>query len=276
MTSQHACSIPQRLVDRFAITTASLVFRSNAARVWRVRLASGECAALKLYADPRMGNEAAGWQYIARAGALTVDIMDQTGGAILMGWLDGPSLGDLAREGAPEQADRVLADMAQQLTAAAISPADLLPLSQLLAPLERMQTKERALAEALTIYRYMQSHMQNSAGSYAGLNTALHGDLHHDNIRSHAGRWRAFDAKGLQGPAAYELANAFRHPRGMTTYASQPATIMRRLDLWSAALDVSRTDLAQWGAVKIALSCAWRGKSDPFDLRVLDQLLGHA
>ena len=86
----------------------------------------------------------------------------------------------------------------------------------------------------------------------------LHGDLHHDNIRLSDRGYCAFDAKGVVGERAYELANAFRNPKGIPDLIRDPSRIARLRELWSREFQVSPRRLMQWATVKVALSISWR------------------
>ncbi|MBL4813394.1 MAG: hypothetical protein JKX69_13820, partial [Rhodobacteraceae bacterium] len=86
----------------------------------------------------------------------------------------------------------------------------------------------------------------------------LHGDLHHDNIRLGARGYCAFDAKGVLGERAYELANAFRNPKGAEKIVTAPERVVSLAQSWSQAFDVDQQRLLQWAMVKVALSISWR------------------
>lgn len=58
---------------------------------------------------------------------------------------------------------------------------------------------------------------------------ALHGDLHPRNIMMHEGSWRALDARGVYGPAAFEYANIFINPWDRKAPSSKKAVWKRSL-----------------------------------------------
>ncbi|WP_068239964.1 aminoglycoside phosphotransferase family protein [Tritonibacter horizontis] len=255
---------------RFALTQAEICAETPMARVWSVRRADGTLAALKLYRAGHLGNEATGLEYLRRCtGDPAVTIHDAGPDAVVMGWLEGPSLGDLARQGDPVQADGDLAAVAQALRLKSLSAAGLLPLTELFRPLlvAKLATPQAQFAQQVA------SKCLSDLATGRWPVVALHGDLHHDNVILTSGGLRVIDAKGLAGPAAYELANAFRHPRGGAGYALQPAVIARRLSLWSDALDCSSTDLLRWAIAKVALSMVWAGDERPGELAVLRALV---
>ena len=81
------------------------------------------------------------------------------------------------------------------------------------------------------------------------------------------------------GDPAYELANAFRNPKGAADLQRDPARISHLARIWSQGLDIERTRLLQWAAVKCALSIAWRAKGvlrDDKEADLLSLLLHHA
>ena len=56
----------------------------------------------------------------------------------------------------------------------------------------------------------------------------------------------------------YELANAFRNPRGADQLIRNPSRIRFLRDLWSTEFAVSKKRLMQWACVKVGLSICWR------------------
>lgn len=172
----------------------------------------------------------------------------------MLEWLPGPSLGDIARAGDLDRADRLLGQAAARLhvppppDVAGLTPgsdqvADLLALPLLDATARHLFGRATDLARRLL--------------ATAGAGVALHGDLHHDNVILTPDGPRVLDAQGLWGDRAYELANAFRNPRGGGARLADPAWIAARARMWSAALGVDAGRLLQWAAVKCALSIAW-------------------
>ena len=107
----------------------------------------------------------------------------------------------------------------------------------------------------------------------------LHGDLHYDNVRLGERGYLAFDAKGILGDPAYEMANAFRHPADRPELVSDPERINRLATLWATGFGVSRQRLLEWASAKCALSIAWRSGpvlSEDKDAQLLNALLSCA
>jgi len=88
------------------------------------------------------------------------------------------------------------------------------------------------------------------------------GDLHHDKARLAEDSYLAFDAKGVVGDRAYELANAFRNPKGVEALVRDPARIERLLAQWSLGFRVAPERLLDWAVAKCALSIAWQAGTD--------------
>lgn len=250
---------PKPVMASFAVSQPVFVTATDHADIWRVTRSDGSEAALKLYRDRGFGNEAFGFDYLrALQGSGAARAYARSGRAVLVEWLPGPSLGDLARDGQDRAAAQALADVACRLQSTPPFPCDTWPrlndwfdaLFQLRTGSDCPDEFRRALDQSKTLARDVLSHQTAQR--------PLHGDLHHDNVRETSRGYCAFDAKGLVGDPAYELANAFRHPRGAPARLRDPARLRYLRDLWSAALDLSPQRLMAWAAVKTALSIAWR------------------
>lgn len=238
------------------------IARTPSAEIWLVTTGSGQ-SVLKIW-PKGPGNELAGTRLMrAWAGSgVMVDVPEiaPQNTSICMTYLDGPSLGDIARAGNPGQADNLLAKVAWRLHRARPTEwLDLPGLDSLFAPLF-----QRRFAPSCP--PALRAHLDEAAALAASLLATsaapapLHGDLHHDNVILTAAGPVAFDAKGLWGDPAYELANALRHPRGLSEAKQDTATLTSRIALFAKALTVDPHRLTQWAAAKCALSIVWRAK----------------
>ncbi|MBY5932904.1 phosphotransferase [Tateyamaria omphalii] len=251
-----------RLLAQFAVTEPEHVADTPIASIWRVKRADGTLACLKRYKDDDLRDEAPGFDLLtAQAGLGAVRIYQRHEAAILMEWLDGPSLGDMARNGDDAGATRILGEVAQRLHSAEYSPPH---------SLDPLPNRFKALFSA-TFTPGCPSHVQATVQAARKLAKdllarqtnirPLHGDLHHDNVRASARGFLAFDAKGVLGEPTFELANAFRNPLGSDALFSDPAVILRRAAQWSTALNVTRSHMLSWAAAYSALSLSWTHKS---------------
>lgn len=251
--------VPSDIVQRWQLNAVEPVADTGHARVFMASAADGSTYALKLYRRTDRGNETPGTQLMRLWHARgAVQIVDESENAVLMEWLEGPSLGDQARSGHVDWALATLAETARSLHADPVSAsADLNLLSDVFAPLKNCRFSSDASAPFV---RDMSRAIQLGQMLIESQNTMvpLHGDLHPDNVILTKNGPRIIDAKGYVGDPAFELANAIRHPKGMKALVRQPDQVDRCLTLYSDALDVPRQRLAQWAAAKCALSIFWR------------------
>ena len=251
-------SAADMIADQWGLSLLSHVADAGHAQVWKAQTANGP-AALKLYRNADRGNEAAGTKILRLwqdRGA--VQILAETQDAVLMEWLEGPSLGDLARTGDLNAALTGLAEAARRLHQTPVARSKgLRSLQQVFDPLFFCQfstsctpSLQQNMIRAIELARTLLDSQPDTV--------PLHGDLHPDNIiRTPAGD-RVFDAKGYLGDPAFELANALRHPKGMAALVRQCSQIERCMMLYASAMNVDHQRLARWAAAKCALSIFWR------------------
>lgn len=261
---------PTELLRRFGLSAPELVAETTRAVVWLVRQKTGTQAALKYYPAGHMGNETSGLAYLERvAGAGAVRVYARSTDAVVMEWLQGASLGELARTQGEKTADHGLAKVAARLFAAEVSADGLLSVAEIMAPLRDACFTAPEAREAQSIAWACLDQMQRGAVK----SVALHGDLHHDNIIHTAQGLRAFDAKGLAGPQAYELANAFRHPRGCRAFAADAQVIRHRAITWGRVAGCGAQEQLRWAIAKLLLSMLWSGQEAPEERALLRHML---
>ncbi|MES0824064.1 aminoglycoside phosphotransferase family protein [Ruegeria sp. SCP11] len=243
----------------WGLTIMEPVADTGLAKLWKVRTPDGAFAALKLYHKSDRGNEAPAAQLLSRwQGRGVVEVFAEAGNAVLMEWLDGPSLGDVARGGDADRACSSLAEAARRLHAEPrINPTGLRDLHAVFAPIFRC-------AFSSNCPKSLKNNMTRAIGLARSLldsqavQTPLHGDLHHDNVIQTLQGLKVIDAKGYVGDPAFELANALRHPKGLPDYVRKPEQMVRCNALYAKAMKVPPKRLAQWAAAKCALSIFWR------------------
>ena len=259
---------PHAPLAEFSASNPEFITKTAIATIWKVQSPFGP-AALKLYHKPDMGAERHGFTLMAALnGQGAAKIYQTTQNAALSEWLDGPHLGDLTRNGQDHQATKELVKTANTLHATMPNIPNLPTLTQRFRALKTLRfncpdTPKRSLQRAQTLAE----HLLNTQTDIR----PLHGDLHHDNIRLTPRGYLAFDAKGLIGERAFELANAFRNPKGAEALHRDAARIRHLAQSWGQAFAVNPQRLLHWAAAKCALSIAWRSsgtiKDDPeFDL----------
>jgi len=88
--------------------------------------------------------------------------------------------------------------------------------------------------------------------------TALHGDLHHDNILfDHLRGWVAIDPKGYLGEPAYDFGCLLRNPGTDPRLFAKPEIIAHRLEIIVEKTKLDRTRLLLWAYTQAVLSALW-------------------
>ena len=244
----------------FGVSNSRFVTTTALATVWQVDRADGQVAALKVYLGGDRRNEAHGTDFLrALDGRGVVQIYEETPEVVLMEWLEGPSLSEAIHHLGDDDAARELGQVAWQIHAEPLRGAGtaFTPLEAWCQPLAEARCVPEASSSLHRSIDWAQRALRELLGT-ASDQFALHGDLHQGNVRKGARGYTAFDAKGLWGDPAYELANAFRHPLDQPDLVRDLTRIERRLDIWSEAMGVDPKRLITWAAVKCALSMAWR------------------
>ncbi len=270
---------PEDILAALDVSEPVFAAETGAALIWRVRKGAGQ-AALKLYKTGDMGNEAPGFRYLAALnGQGAARVFHAQDGVALTSWLDGPPLSALATEGRDAEMIERLAEVAHGLHRCQVPGNNgftrlstfMASLFSFTPPAGWAAAQRRDFAACQMLGRVLLDSQT--------LPQPLHGDLHPGNVIQTAGGLCVFDAKGLWGEPAYELANAFRHPRGQPELILDPARQRHAAEVWAAALGCTPARLLQWGAAKAALSLAWRagqGLETDMDFRLVRVLLAQA
>ena len=268
------------MLERFGARDPELVEETAIATVFRVRRGDGTFAALKVYRDAGMANEAPGYDLLADLdGEGAARLLQRDDTAALIEWLPGPPLGDMSRSGRDAEASDHLSVVAKRLHGAGV------PVKASYPRLETWFDALFRLAFAPSCdmsTRAAMRHGRDLARRLLATETdisVLHGDLHHDNIRLGPRGYLAFDPKGIAGERSFELANAFRNPKGMGMRLLDPSLQRARAESFSEALTLDQGRLLSWAAAKCALSITWRAKgtlSHDSEVELLELLLSLA
>lgn len=270
MISEHLP--PTKLLTEFCVSQPRHLTETGIAHLWLVRQENGESAVLKIYKAAHMGNEGPGFVFLdSLNGNGAVKIFKRNTTCALIEWLQGPSLGDLTRKREDERASGELVEVANKIHSAPQGlPCDLPLLEDWFAPLFACRfapdcppCARQNILKSQNLARALLTNQRDIL--------PLHGDLHHDNIRKGVRGYLAFDAKGILGERTYELANAFRNPKGVPALVRDPNRIKFLRHLWAKKFCVDPLRLMHWTIAKSALSIVWRGAGtvalDPeFDL----------
>lgn len=246
---------PHAPLAQFNASHPEFITKTAIATIWKVQSPHGP-AALKLYHKPDMGAERHGFALMAALnGKGAAKVYQTTQNAALTEWLSGPHLGDLTRNGQDTEAAIELVKVAITLHASMPLIPNLPTLSERFHALEtlRFACPDRP-RQALLRAQTLASHLLETQTDIR----PLHGDLHHDNIRLCPRGYLAFDAKGIIGERAFELANAFRNPKCAEPLHRDPIRIRHLAQSWGQAFGIDPQRLLHWAAAKCALSIAWR------------------
>jgi len=108
----------------------------------------------------------------------------------------------------------------------------------------------------------------------------LHGDLHHMNILSGQREpWLAIDPHGVVGDAAWEIAPFLFNNLEHIAKVDKPRVIRRRADQFAEELEVDRSRVYAWSAVRCIQSAFWSlvdGRMDEGDALVAGEALAEA
>ena len=259
---------PEALLVEFDISSPSFVEETAIAEVWKVRRADGQSAALKIYKKRGMGNESTGFSFLKSLnGNAAVNVYRCNSTSALMEWLDGHSLGDLTRCGEDQRTAKELVAVANRIHRFPPEYKDESPkLEDWFEALFSVNFAQECPPSARKNVLRCQNLARQLIEQQHDIRP-LHGDLHHDNIRLGERGYCAFDAKGILGERTYELANAFRNPKGATDLVCDVERVRYLCNMWSKQFEVEPLRLMQWAVVKSSLSIVWRCgaalKSDP-------------
>jgi len=235
-------SSAKAFIRHFKVTSPSFVSRTAIATVWKVTRNDGYPAALKIYHEANMQDERHGFSLLeAWQGQGAAKLYGVTEGAALIEWLDGHSLGDLVRNGSDQKATKRLAQVSVALHQQHISLPHRLPtLRERYSALFNFDVPESWPDEG------RENILKSKELAIDLIDTQqdkvlLHGDLHHDNVLLGNRGYCAFDAKGLYGERTFELANAFRNPKGVPELLRKTGRISHMATVFSQEFAVNRS-----------------------------------
>lgn len=239
---------------KFGVSSFEFVAGTDIANIWKVDTSDYGLTALKVYHGGNMANEATGFDVLTAAqGVGAIHIHTISNGSVLMEWLDGPSLGDLVRSGGDIKAALKLVEVANQLHMAISDLTTKLPnLETWFDGMFQLEFSDDLRLRDTDNFNRCKRLAEKLFITQRDI-VPLHGDLHHDNIKLGSRGYLSFDAKGVCGERTYELANAFRNPKGADDLVRNPERMKSLAKLWAKEFDVDYDRLLKWAVVK----CAW-------------------
>lgn len=247
-----------KLLARFGARSPVLANETGIATIWKVHYRDG-FAALKIYKNGNTQDEWPGFDLLdALAGKGTAWLYQRSKGAVLMEWLDRPTLGDLSRDGQDDLATQEIGWIANAIHASKARP-NLRSLEENFKELLSLKISKAWPPDVQSDFAAAQKLAAKLIANQVDIR-ALHGDLHHDNIMLGERGYVAIDAKGLIGDRAYDVANAFKNPLGAYDVYGDSGRIMRMANDLSTIMKIPRTRLLGWAAAHCALSIIWTGQ----------------
>jgi streptomycin 6-kinase len=244
-------------VERWALANPTPIAETASSVVYRAEHGEHGLVALKLLKPGVGDDEARGGALLAWYGGHgAAKVFGVTPEAVLMEWLAGGTLGDVARAGRDDRATLVLADVVERLHARRkAAPPELTPLRRRFA--SRFKLGPKAWPEGARPLVIRASAIAQELLGADRPAVPLHGDIHHDNILSSGESWVAIDPKGLIGDPAYDYANSFQNPERAEALVLDAGRITRHASALAERTGIDRRLLLAWAVAHTALSGAW-------------------
>lgn len=99
--------------------------------------------------------------------------------------------------------------------------------------------------------------LKNELLSTMGSPILLHGDLHHENILEHEGRWKIIDPQGVIGERAYEIGCFMRNPKELIQHSDCLYFLKNRINAFAKYLHLDPVRIVKWCYVQAMLSAVW-------------------
>jgi streptomycin 6-kinase len=192
-----------------------------------------------------------------------VRVYEHAPGAVLLERLTpGNSLADLSLNGRDEEASSILADVIQQMRTSELESPKRATLQHCPTVHDWAKSFDRYLATGddqipIDLVAAGQGVYSSLCGSQRQPRL-LHGDLQHYNVLFDSDRgWLAIDPKGVFGEIEYEVGAVLRNPFARPELFLSRPTIERRLEQFTARLDLDYERALAWGFAQTVLSAIW-------------------
>lgn len=222
----------------------------------------GETVILKLLSSQEVEEQRGALSLRYFDGHSAVRLLEYDQGAQLLEYAAGPELVTVVEGGEDELATRILAEVIAELHSV---PQDA-PYEGLV-PLERWfddlftQAEADGRAGADSIYVRSAEVARTLLSDQRDVR-ALHGDLHHYNIRHSSRGWLAFDPKGLVGERTYDCANALCNP-AVTHLVHNESRLLRNAAILGDALGLELSRILAFTYAYACLNASkWLSRGD--------------
>ncbi|MEO9337190.1 aminoglycoside phosphotransferase family protein [Mesorhizobium sp. SB112] len=245
--------------ERWNTSDPELIAETFSSKIWKVRLPSGELAAVKdLKPFDDVEDELRGAHLLSwRRGEGLVRLLDMDGNRMLLEYAGETMLSHVLDQHGDGQATEIAADVMARLHSPSdhAVPPDLQPLRERFSSLFKAAATDRDLGNR-TIYVEAAEIAERLLDDPHAL-CPLHGDLHHENIMLGARGWLAIDPKGVFGDPAFDAANMFYNPLERDDLCLKPDRIAHMAEVFSKTLGQHPRRLLDFAIAYGCLSAAW-------------------
>ncbi|MCC6612606.1 MAG: phosphotransferase [Anaerolineae bacterium] len=250
-------TILQHYLDTWALTDPHLLAETPTSHVYTAAR-DGETVVLKLLTSLGAEDEASGAVALrCYDGHGAVRLLRHDDGAHLLEYAAGDDLVPLVRRGDDGQAAAIIADVLNRLHSAGkdAPPDGLVPLRTWSRALFAKAEQEAHLGEDSIFVRA--APLADALLANPRDVCALHGDIHHENVRHSPRGWLAIDPKGLYGERTYDTANTLCNPLGMPDLVENEARFRATAGLLADKLNIDLPRVFAFAFFYTCLSACW-------------------
>lgn len=244
-------------LEKWSLRDAAPLAQTETSHLHKVKCGSGE-AVLKVLTEVGKADERSGATALRLFdGHGAVRLLESDDEAQLLEYLPGPDLSELVKTGHDEEATEEIAKVINTLHSMSPKekPEGLITLDRRFQSLfEKAKHDEgggvRSIyVKAARVARALLDQRQSVR--------ALHGDIHHENVRHSARGWIAIDPKGLWGERTYDAANTVCNPVSLPGVVHDEDRLFRVAETLANSLELDRDRLLRFVFVHAALWAAW-------------------
>lgn len=215
---------------------------------------------LKVLNERGLKDELPGLYFLKACSGISecVELFDYDSDSMLIEFLPGKNLYQFSKSGNEEEASKVFVKIIKEIHIPSNEldkeiRDNLVPYSNLFRVLERIQ-----FPYELDPFRLKSIKLTKSLLASQREEVLLHGDLHHENVKSREdGSFACYDPKGYYGDPAYELGTTLKNPWDYPLISHSKESLMKRADYFSKELEIPLQRILDFTMVHVCMSIAW-------------------
>ncbi len=245
-----------RYLEKWALSDPQLLAETVSGHIYAV-MHNGQRVVLKLLTaigqEEKVG--AVALRYWGGRGA--VQLLREDDEAHLLEYADGDDLIPMVKSGGDEQATAIIANVLNQLHAATTEalPEGLMPLKVWFRSLFKKGEIDRQAGIDSVYVRA--ARLAEEVLAQPRDVRVIHGDMHHENVRSSRRGWLAFDPKGLIGERAYDAANTLCNPIDMPELVENEERLLKNAVILAQVMDIELPRVLTFVFLYVCLSASW-------------------